>query len=68
MALMFWNLFKRSATKPTGKSRTDGSRARTSANLGGATKGEKPTEPSFDPYNSGAFQRKKNAWDKVVRK
>lgn len=73
MATMIWKLFKRLTEKKAPSSQSASARvppARASSNLGGVSrgKGEKPAEPSFDPYNSGAFDRKKNAWDKVTRK
>jgi len=69
---MLWKLFKRWSDKAAPARPVDvpARSPRASSNLGGirAGKGEKPAETSFDPYNSGAFDRKKNAWDKVTRK
>ena len=71
MATMWWKLFKRGSEKAAPSVRPSDARTpHASSNLGGALKGKgnKPAETSFDPYNSGAFDRKKNAWDRVTRK
>jgi hypothetical protein len=74
---MFWKFFKRETTADSRKSaveerlkRSDSETA--SGNLGGMSKPPSPgasqgKQPSYDPYNSGAFD-KHGAWSKVTRK
>jgi hypothetical protein len=69
---MFRKLFKRE-TESAGSQKAPARLKKTSSetasgNLGGAVKpAAKKKQPSYDPYNSGVFD-KGGAWNKVTRK